>query len=289
MPGSCWDHCPDDILRWVKKQEMFWVSTAPLSENGHCNVSAKSIKGTFHLLEGGRECWYEDMTGSGCETISHLRENGRITLLFTAFEGPPRCCRFFGKGTVYEYGSHEYHRYLPGDSRQPGSRSVIKIEIFKVTLSCGYTTPKYQFIEHRDTLKKFLAVFEKPDAEPEKNMQAFWAGNNATSLDGLPALQTAHKTTGTPQSAWGKEWMKFAHPRSHGLSRSAPRPKFLVEETPKKKKDIESNNGQVSETIKMLDSSLLLVTAQFDHRALFGLLVGVLLATVTNRLGIPII
>jgi len=287
MPGSSWDHCPENILQWIKKQHLFWVSTAPLSPDGHCNVSPKSIKGTFHLLEGGRECWYEDMTGSGCETICHLRENGRITLLFSAFDGPPRTCRFFGTGTVHEYGTPEYNHYMPGDTRQPGSRSVIKIDVHKVTLSCGYTVPRFQFIEYRDTLKKFLSIREKPDATGDKSIQAFWGAFNTSSLDGLPGLQTAHKTEGPMQSAWGTEYTKVAHPQAHGLPASAGR--SLVKPVVPKEPKNTSTSGQVVRTVKMLDSGLISSIIDLDHRILFGLFLGVLFSTVMNRIGIPLI
>ena len=92
-----YDHIPPDLIKWLLKQEMFCVATAPLSPDGHVNLSPKGLKGSFHIISPNR-VWYQDITGSGVETISHLRENGRITLMFNAFEGAPRICRLWGIG-----------------------------------------------------------------------------------------------------------------------------------------------------------------------------------------------
>ncbi|KAJ3563809.1 hypothetical protein NP233_g8692 [Leucocoprinus birnbaumii] len=93
-----YDTIPDFVVPWLKAQKVFWVATAPLTGEGHVNVSPKGIfEGNFCVVDE-KSVWYEDLTGSGVETISHLRENGRITVMFTAFDGPPRICRLFGKG-----------------------------------------------------------------------------------------------------------------------------------------------------------------------------------------------
>lgn len=119
------DGMPEYLMTWIQKQHVFWVASAPLSVDGHVNVSTKGLRGTFHIVDSKR-VWYEDMAGSGkhlllklptacgsenekqnksraiisigSETISHVRENGRITILFNAFEGPPRIARLHGKG-----------------------------------------------------------------------------------------------------------------------------------------------------------------------------------------------
>lgn len=112
--GKFFDEIPEFLVSWIQKQQVFYVASAPLDANGHVNVSTKGCDGAFHIVNA-RKVWYEDLTGSGMpsiavayrlilstvlgvETISHLRENGRITILFNAFEGPPRIVRLFGKG-----------------------------------------------------------------------------------------------------------------------------------------------------------------------------------------------
>jgi len=114
--GHFHDEIPEYLIDWMLKQQMFWVASAPLSSDGLVNISPKGIEGTFHVVNT-RRVWYEDLSGTGvflfvfvvftlayhdmlpgAETVAHLRENGRITILFHAFEGPARIVRLYGKG-----------------------------------------------------------------------------------------------------------------------------------------------------------------------------------------------
>ena len=85
-------------MSWIRDQKVFWVATAPLGPGGHVNVSPKG--GLYFGLENPKSFWYMDLTGSGNETISHLYEpgNGRITVMFNAFEGAPKIVRLWGQG-----------------------------------------------------------------------------------------------------------------------------------------------------------------------------------------------
>lgn len=200
--GQTYDSIPDYIIEWIPKQHMFWVATAPQALNGHINISPKGVAGTFHVV-GPTQVWYEDLSGTGAETIAHIRENGRITILFNAFEGPPRIARLYGKGSYHEFGSAEYNRLLPLGTRQPGSRAVIIVDVWKVAATCGYSVPYYTFNGHRVRLLDWAAKREKIDNEEAetqgrgditlhpKGMAAWWRDRNMFSLDGLPALSTA--------------------------------------------------------------------------------------------------
>ncbi|KDQ59409.1 hypothetical protein JAAARDRAFT_127292 [Jaapia argillacea MUCL 33604] len=199
------DTITPQLLPWIEKQQMFWVATAPLSGDGHVNVSPKGVEGTFHVVDGNR-VWYEDLTGSGNETISHLRENGRVTIMFTAFEGAPRICRLFGRGTVHEFDTPEYNALIPPESRKPSSRAAIVIDVHKVGTSCGYAVPYYQFLSHRNILQH---SFSRPEAldcnspfphHADKGLKAYWEKYNLSSLDGLPGLLTATHSTAAPAS-----------------------------------------------------------------------------------------
>ncbi|KAJ2923389.1 hypothetical protein H1R20_g13705, partial [Candolleomyces eurysporus] len=183
--GQYYDHIPGFLIPWINAQKIFWVATAPLSESGHVNVSPKGFERTMNVvldesedgqqLEAGPDgdddrlrkasshVWYEDLTGSGVETISHLRENGRITVLFTAFEGPPRIVRLFGTGKVYEFGTPEYDTFLPPEKRQPGSRAVIWVDVHKVGTSCGYSIPFFTYKAPRMRLHTFFINKEQQD------------------------------------------------------------------------------------------------------------------------------
>ncbi|KAJ8515107.1 hypothetical protein ONZ45_g7417 [Pleurotus djamor] len=206
--GQFFEEIPEKLIPWVLKQHMFWVATAPLKADGHVNVSPKGLEDCFHVVHS-RKVWYEDLTGSGSETIAHLKENGRITILFNAFEGPPRICRLFGTGTVYEFGSPEYDELLPPSSRKPGSRAIIMIDVYKVGTSCGYAVPFYDFKSHRTRLLEGLTRYQNKDRDaelgldsstasspprPAQGLKWYWTENNLHSLDGLPALETAHES-----------------------------------------------------------------------------------------------
>ncbi|OCH88361.1 hypothetical protein OBBRIDRAFT_813699 [Obba rivulosa] len=216
--GKFYDAIPADLAEWIVKQEVFWVATAPLSAEGHVNISPKGLRGTFHVVNENK-VWYQDVTGSGSETIAHVRENGRITILFNAFEGPARICRLFGKGRVHEFGTAEYDELIPISDRMPGSRAAVVIDVHKVGTSCGFGVPKYDFVAHRPLLVNMAHGLElkeqrfasapddetKPTAHPgtsgaPKALKAYWATENTRSIDGLPGFSTAYLSPAIPIS-----------------------------------------------------------------------------------------
>ncbi|KAF9479205.1 hypothetical protein BDN70DRAFT_703892 [Pholiota conissans] len=219
--GQFYTEIPAFLIPWIQQQKMFWVSTAPLSESGHVNVSPKGFDNTFHIVNEN-QVWYEDMSGSGVESISHLRENGRITVLFCAFEGPPRIVRLFGTGTVHEFDTPEYNAYIPLNKRQPGSRSVIVIDVHKVGSSCGFSIPFYSFKSNRMRLHSMAAHKEMEDVKaescttmdsepprPKTGLKSYWANHNIESIDGLPGLQSAFESMTTfDQEISSRDWGK---------------------------------------------------------------------------------
>lgn len=221
--GLSYDSIPDKLVEWALTQRLFWVATAPLAEDGHVNLSPKGVKGTLHIVDGN-QCWYEDLTGSGVETISHLRENGRITILFQEFEGAPRILRFYGRGTVHEFGTPEYDRLLPIDKRHISSRAAIVIDIHKVTTACGWGVPKMAFLEERtntwDVFSKFeacdreQAAAGKPPTEDPPNgqfsLKYFWRNYNLRSLDALPGLEVAATSEKLPETTLHHRFRKDA-------------------------------------------------------------------------------
>jgi len=207
---KCYDHIPDFLARWIAQQKTFWVATAPLGGDGLINLSPKGSEGTFHVVNPNR-VWYEDLTGSGVETIAHVRENGRITILFNAFEGPPRISRLYGRGTVYEFGTPEYDALIPPEKRQAGSRAVIMIDVFKATTSCGFSVPLYAYRGERSLLSVIITGKEALDIEAEKDLDQscsapprpklglkdYWTENNLKSQNGLPGLLFAPESMST--------------------------------------------------------------------------------------------
>src|SRR6478609_2444710 len=125
-----------DLAQWWHEQPMFFVATAPSGNAGHVNLSPKGYD-TLRVLAPDRVA-YLDLTGSGVETISHLRDNGRITLMACAFAGAPRISRIYGTGTVHELGSPGFGELMPNFPELPGRRAIIDVAVDRVTTSCGY-------------------------------------------------------------------------------------------------------------------------------------------------------
>ncbi|KAI0893986.1 hypothetical protein F4806DRAFT_126669 [Annulohypoxylon nitens] len=195
--GAFFETIPTSLIQWILEQKVFWVSTAPLSGQGHVNVSPKG--GQAFGVPDEKTFWYLDMTGSGNETISHLHEpgNGRVTILFNAFEGPPRILRLWGKGRVLESGSPEFNDIVQQENIEiiPGIRSVIVVDIHQVGTSCGYSVPLFDFKEFRTTLYDFFKRKEERflSGNEKESMDRYWALKNAWSMDGLPGMQRGLK------------------------------------------------------------------------------------------------
>jgi len=151
-----------------------------LSGDGLIHCSPKGLD-TFRVLDE-RTIAYLDLTGSGVETLAHLKENGRITIMMCAFEGPPKIFRFYGKGSVLEKGSVEYAQRSHAFEEFAGARSIIKVDVERIIDSCGYSVPLYVFKEDRDVLLKWA---ESKGEDGVREYQAAW---NVKSLDGLDGL-----------------------------------------------------------------------------------------------------
>src|SRR4051794_37232389 len=136
-----YDEIDDHMRAWIARQPMFFVGSAPLAADGHVNVSPKGPGGTFRVL-GPRRVAYLDVVGSGVETIAHLRENGRIVVMFCAFEGPPRIVRLHGRGTVLPLGDASLNGVrFEANAPSAAERSVIVVDVDRIADSCGYGVP----------------------------------------------------------------------------------------------------------------------------------------------------
>jgi len=178
----------DERLReFILSQPMFFVATAPSDVDGHVNVSPKGLAGSLAVL-GPHRVAYVDYGGSGAETIAHLRDNGRIVLMFCAFTGPPNIVRLHGHGRVQLPPDPGFGPLLAAIGEQagakplPGLRTVIEVEVNRVTDSCGYAVPFMTYEQDRDLLPQFWSR-KSPDQTVE-----YWTKRNATSIDGLPAV-----------------------------------------------------------------------------------------------------
>ncbi len=176
--GKFFDSISDDLAGWIQAQHLFFVGSAPLSAEGHVNLSPKG-QDCFRILSPNRVA-YLDLTGSGNETSAHLLENARITFMFCAFVGPPRILRLYGKGRVILPDSAEWDDLSPQFTLIPGVRQIVIADIHAVQTSCGYAVPLMDYVAERDTLIKWA---EHKGAD---GLSAYWDEKNMHSIDQLP-------------------------------------------------------------------------------------------------------
>ncbi len=178
--ATAYESITDAMSGFVERQHLFFVATAPSGDEGRVNLSPKGLD-SFRVL-GPNRVAYLDLTGSGAETIAHVRQNGRITFMFCAFDGKPDIVRFYGRGEVHRPGDAAFAELAPLFGERKGIRSIITSDIDRTSSSCGFAVPKMTFVEQRDTLPKWSANKSSDD------FAAYWAEKNASSIDGLPAV-----------------------------------------------------------------------------------------------------
>ncbi|MGG1517737.1 pyridoxamine 5'-phosphate oxidase family protein [Paenibacillus oryzisoli] len=162
---------------FIARQHMFFVGSAPLSGEGHVNLSPKGHDVLRILSPNGAA--YLDLTGSGNETSAHLEENGRITLMFMAVEGPPMILRLYGKGHVVLPGTEAWAELAPRFTMLPGARQIVVIDVHEVKTSCGFSVPFYKYEGERTTLQKWA------EKQGEDDLTAYHRQKNRISMDGL--------------------------------------------------------------------------------------------------------
>lgn len=173
------DGIDEPTAQWIARQPMFFVATAP-SIDGTVNVSPKGLD-TFRVVSTNSVA-YLDLTGSGAETIAHLRDNGRITFMFCAFDGAPRIVRLFGRGIAHLPESDQFDEMRPMFPERRGVRSIVAADIHRVQDSCGYSVPKMDYAGDRSRLETWT------ENRTDEEIVDYWREKNAVSIDGLPAL-----------------------------------------------------------------------------------------------------
>ncbi len=184
--AKVFDGIDEKMAAWIEAQPVFFVATAPLSGDGMINLSPKGTMGTFRVVDPHTFA-YLDITGSGVETIAHLRENGRICVMFCAFDGRPNIVRLHGRGRSVLVGDPGFERELAGfgaagEERRRYLRAVIVVQVSRVADSCGFAVPRMDLVAERDTLD---AVWRTRDDE---RISTYHQERNVESLDKLPAL-----------------------------------------------------------------------------------------------------
>jgi len=179
--GKVYEAIDERLAELIGRQHLFFVATAALSAEGSVNLSPKGLD-SFVILDPHTVA-YLDLVGSGAETIAHLRENGRITILFCSFEGSPLLLRFYGRGEVFEPGDEDFETLLARFPNHPGARSVIRVSVTRIADSCGFGVPLYRYEGERTQLVAWAAHLG------EEGLREYQLGSNRVSLDGLPALR----------------------------------------------------------------------------------------------------
>ena len=182
--GKLYEGIDQRLREFIAEQRMFFVGTAPSGPGGHVNISPKGMTGTFAVLDGDRVA-YLDYSGSGVETVAHLRDNGRIVIMFCAFDGPPKILRLHGRGEAVPVTDPRCDALLaafPDAPDRHSLRSVIVVDVTRVSDSCGFAVPLMTYDGDRDLL--IQAHSRRTDAD----MVDYWKTRNGTSVDGLPGL-----------------------------------------------------------------------------------------------------
>ena len=179
--AKTFDGIDEKVGRFLADQPVFFVATAPSGSEGHVNLSPKGVSGTFRVLDPETVA-YLDATGSGIETVAHLRDNGRIVIMFCAFSGPPRIVRLHGRGRVVLPGDDDWEELAARFPPQPGTRSIITVALERVSDSCGFGVPLMTYERERGQLADWAG------RKTEEELSDYRAKKNAVSIDGLPGL-----------------------------------------------------------------------------------------------------
>jgi hypothetical protein len=180
------------LADWILAQRLFFVATAPSGDAGHVNCSPKGGIETFRIT-GPREVAYLDFIGSGAETIAHLRENGRIVVMFCAFEGSPRIVRLHGRGSVVQLGDdafaglYEQLGFARIDVAETAARSIVTVAVDRIADSCGFGVPLMSFEGPRTQQAAWIR--SRLRSHGPSALLDYTRELNTTSIDGLPAIE----------------------------------------------------------------------------------------------------
>jgi len=181
--GKVYEGITPELAEWLSRQALFFVGTAPLSADGHVNVSPKGLD-SLRILEPRRVA-YLDLTGSGAETIAHVRENGRIVLMFCALSGAPKIVRLHGRASAVTPAAAQWGELRARFPQHMGARAIIDVAVGRISDSCGYGVPSFSGMEPRVALARWT------ENKGPQGLVAYRRQHNSRSIDGIPALEPA--------------------------------------------------------------------------------------------------
>lgn len=167
----------DEVLKkFIENQKIFFTASAPLE--GRINLSPKGID-SFRCLDDNTVA-YLDLTGSGNETAAHVRENGRLTIMFCSYTENPLILRLYGQGEIINQEHPEWNKFYKNFSEYAGKRQIVVLHIETLQTSCGFGVPIYELKEERKTL------IDWAERKGENGIAEYWRNKNQKSIDGLP-------------------------------------------------------------------------------------------------------
>lgn len=181
--GKVYEHIDDKLTTFIKAQKVFFVATAPLAGDGHVNLSPKGYD-SFAVLGPSKVAWL-DIGGSGIETMAHVKENGRMTIMFCAFDGSALILRLYGECTSVQFDDPAFPAHLAHFPAFDKARAIYTMDVTRIQDSCGWGVPFYDFREARDQLMRFA---DNPKMTADKWAEVYYS-KNAMSIDGLVGME----------------------------------------------------------------------------------------------------
>jgi hypothetical protein len=178
--SKIYEQLDDKLIDFIRRQKVFFVATAPLSAGGSVNMSPKGYD-SLAIIDP-RTVAYVDLGGSGIETHAHIRENGRVTLMFCAFEGPANILRLYGRGQAVAFNEPGFAAQMKRFPAFERARGIVTIHLDRVADSCGWGVPYFDYRGERDQLRRWV------DAKPYDDWAERRLSSNGLSIDGLPGL-----------------------------------------------------------------------------------------------------
>ncbi len=165
----------DKLISFINHQHIFFVATA--TEDSRINLSPKGMD-SLKVINKNRVIWL-NVTGSGNETAAHVLQSPRMTIMFTAFEGPPLILRLYGNARVIHPDDTEWDELYGLLKPLPGARQIFDVTIDLVQTSCGMGVPYMDYVEDRELLNEWATK------KGEDKIKQYWRDKNQLSIDGL--------------------------------------------------------------------------------------------------------
>ena len=166
----------DTLRRFIEAQKIYFVGTA--AADGRVNLSPKGLD-SLRILSPTQVIWL-NLTGSGNETAAHIQENSRMTLMLTAFDGPPMILRIYGTARVVHLQDADWEQLYSHFEPNIGARQIFDLSVDLVQTSCGYAVPLFDYVGDRDVLDGWT------DRKGPEGIQKYWEDHNQVSIDGKP-------------------------------------------------------------------------------------------------------